>query len=261
MPNRPYFRALLQGAKEMAAARGYGFCVLPFDAEVSHASRLQRLLRSRGVQGVMLLPQKSPLNLSGLLDWLEFSVVAASMSVMGPEVHRVAPHHFANTMNLCRQLAALGYRRIGLVIERAHDARVNHGFSAATVSHASHELGEPVAPLVYAGELGSDLEPWFRRERPDVIVATSEGQVRECARLLQQRIPGSTAFASTSVEVAVAGQSMIAGIDELPGEIGAIALELLAGMIERRVKGLPVAPTATIVSGVWIRGCSCPRSG
>jgi DNA-binding LacI/PurR family transcriptional regulator len=258
----PYFEALLKGAERQAMSRGYGFSVLKFMPEPGAGARLQRMLRSRGVEGVLLLPQRAPLDLTALLDWREFSAVAVSMSVVGPEVNRAAPHHFANTLQLCRELTRLGYRRIGLVIDGGQDSRVNHGFSAAVVSHGWHEAKEAVSPLVVTGSLRDALEPWFQRERPDAIVTTDENSARECARLLRVKIPGPVGFASTSLQAPAgpAGQvPVIAGIDERPEEIGAIGVDLLAGMVERRVRGLPSAPTSTLVAGRWRVGLSCGR--
>lgn len=256
-----YFEALLEGAARQARERGYGFSVVRFAAEAGGGARLQRELRTRGVQGLLLLPQRSPQDLRELLDWREFSTVAASVSVVGPEVNRASPHHFANTLRLCRELTRLGYRRIGLVIDGGQDFRVNHGFSAAVVSHGRHSVGdaEPVAPLMVSGDLRENLAPWFKREQPDAIITSDETAARECARLLRLKIPGPVGFACTSVQASNDPSPLITGIDELPAEIGVISVDLLASMVERRVRGLPAAPTSTLLAGHWRPGASCPR--
>lgn len=252
-----YFEALLAGAARQAQSRGYGFSVMPLSTEPGGGRRLQHMLRSRGVEGVLLLPQRAPVDLSALLDWREFSVAAASVSVLGPDVNRVAPHQFVNTMRLCRELAALGYRRIGLVIDDRQDLRVSRGFSAAVATHARHEDVEAVEPLMFRGELRAMLGPWYRRERPDAIIATSESLVRDCARLLRLRLPGGVAFASTNLESPARTPRLIAGIDERPEEIGAAGVDLIAGLVERRVRGLPSAPASTLLTGRWHPGRSC----
>ena len=253
-----YFQALLAGAEWQARERGYGFRVMQVPESARSGEQLRRVLRSQGVTGVVLLPQSPPRNLGALLDWNEFSVVAASLSVLGPEVNRVAPHHFDNTVRLCRELAARGYRRIGLVIDAEQDARANRGFSAALLSFGRYETTEAVVPLVWDGKLADGLVPWFRRERPDALVATSETLVRECARLLKRQFSVPVGLASTNVAAAKSGLGEIAGIDELPDEIGVIAVDLLASMIERRVRGLASAPASTLLAGRWCAGRSCP---
>lgn len=257
-PKPAYFQALLEGAERQAASRGYGFSVLPLSSEPNDSRRVQRMLRGRGVEGVLLLPQRSPVDLSALLDWRDFSVVAASMSVLGPDVNRVAPHHFANTLRLCRELAARGHRRIGLVIDDHHDLRVNRGLSAAVLSHARHEDVEQVEPLMFQTDMSPVVRTWFRRERPDAIVATSESLVRECARLLHLPLPGRIAFASANLDPVTPERRLIAGIDERPTEIGAAGIDMLAGLVERRVRGLPTSPASMLLTGSWLCAKSCP---
>ena len=254
-----YFQALLAGAERQARARGYGFSVRQCSSAERCGAGLQRMLLSQGVQGVMLLPQRPPFDLSALMNWDKFSVVAASLSVLGPEMNRVAPHHFSNTVRLCRELAALGYRRIGLVIDAEQDVRANRGFSAAMLSFGRYEAAEPVPPLIWEGELTEALISWFRHEQPDVLVAMSEDHVRLCARILRLKIPGPIGFASTNVGPGNAGSGLIAGIDEQPEEIGAMSIDLLASMIERCIRGLPSCPASTLLAGLWRNGRACPR--
>ena len=49
------------------------------------------------------------------------------------------------------------------------------------------------------------------------------------------------------------------GIDELTAEIGATAVDLLTGLIQRGEKGVPAIATTTQLMGRWVRGHSCPR--
>ncbi len=249
-----YLADLAEGARERAGARGYLFSRERIGAGApGQAEALRRKLRSRGVQGVLFLPMSPPVDLAGLLEWEEFSVVAASLSVLGPEMNRVAPNHFANTLRLCRELAARGYRRIGLVVDVEQDWRTNRGFSAAALSFGWHEARERVTPLVWEGDLAAAIRPWFRKEKPDLVLTTSEERVRACAAALGVPVAGTSAvgFASTNVRPGAGGRSPIAGIDEVPGEIGASAVDLLASLIERRERGLPKLPTATLLTGRW----------
>jgi hypothetical protein len=44
----------------------------------------------------------------------------------------------------------------------------------------------------------------------------------------------------------------ISGIDERAGAIGEAAAEMLAGMIERHVRGQPETRNATLLNGRWV---------
>lgn len=257
----PYSDAVVAGARAQAESRGYGFMLQHVSVEPRDCVGLQRMLRSRGVQGLLLLPQHQPVDLSQLLDWREFSVVAATSSMIAPEVHRATPHHFTNALLLCRKLAAAGYRRIGFVTTRGHDLRVNHVFCAAVTWHGLNEAAEVVRPLVVESEPVEELGTWFRRERPDVIVATEERSCRDYAKWLRLRIPGPVGFACTSKLPGGGENSLMGGIDEGPAGIGAAAVDILASLVERRARGLPDSPTVTLLAGRWRAGKSCPARG
>jgi len=252
-----YFHDLAAGAAERARESGYVFHRERITGALG-GTRWQRKLLNRGVQGVLFLPQSPPTDFTALLDWRDFSLVAASLSVLGPEMNRVAPNHGANTMRLCRELTALGYRRIGLVVDVEQDWRTNRGFSAAALSFGWHEARERVAPLVWQGELAAALRPWFRRERPDLILTTSEEKVHACAQVLGLPVPGPVGFASTNIRPEAGAPNTIAGIDETPRAIGAAAVDLLASLIVRRERGLTRQPTETLLTGRWHPGASCP---
>jgi len=248
--SEPYFRALVAGAEAQAVERGYGFEVVHVAPTGKNWSVVSRTLQSRGVDGVLLLPAHRPIDLSGVLDWEKFSVVSASASATGPVAHRVMPHHFANALLLCRSLAREGRRRIGLVMSADHDVRSEHGFTSAVMWHGANEAAHAVAPLI-AREAGSaELKRWFARENPDAIITNELSAARDCARSVGRKIGGSVRFAATSLNRQ--DHAGISGIDERPGVIGAAAAEMLAGMIQRGVRGRPESPNTTLLNGRWV---------
>ena len=246
----PYFRAVARGAADQAKRRGYGFTLLHLATGPVEWHGVERMLHGRGVEGVLLLPQIAPIDLSSLLQWEHFSAVAATASVTAPAVHRVTPHHFANTVLLCRHLTALGCHRIGLVMPADHDLRVGHGFTAAFEWHGRHEAGKFLLPMIYPALRTADFERWFRSQRPDAIITHERDAATDVAQRLRRmtRNPVRLAVASLIGETAGA----FSGIDEGPAEIGAAAIDQLASMIERRARGLPTAPTTTMLTGRWV---------
>lgn len=254
-PYNSYAEGVLAGARERAEARGYTFSILHVDLATTTQRGLHRILRGRGVEGVMLLPMAVPTALPGLLDWSEYSVVATTSSVTEPDVHRVIPNHFKNTQLLCRSLAGLGYRRIGLVQSHEHVERVYQSFNAAVAWHNMYHDNHLVAPFIYTLPLKpAALQSWYEREKPDVIIAHSDRLAEHFAQVLGLRLSGQVGFATTST---VRG-SGCAGIDELTPEIGAVAVDQLTGLIQRGEKGIPGVPAATQLLGRWINGRTCP---
>lgn len=256
--NRPlqeshrYVTDLVVTAEEQAKSRGYGFEVFEFGPTPEQRRKLRRILWARGVQGVLLLPLRAPMDLGDLLAWPDLCVVAATATVLGPEVHRVIPDHFENTARICRQLTEQGYQRIGLVIDADQEMRVNRAFSAAVVRHNLRGRRVLVPPFIYGALEPAALRTWFRREAPDAIIATDETLCRRYAELLGLRVPGPVAFASTNTSA----ESAISGIDERPDTVASTAVDLLVSLIQHGNRGLPPHPTTTRVQGVWHEGKS-----
>jgi DNA-binding LacI/PurR family transcriptional regulator len=165
------------------------------------------------------------------------------------------PHQFANTLAMCRELAALGYRRIGLVLPVEHDITVHHGFSAAVAWQGLLGGTELVRPLAHESPLEpEELRRWFRRERPDSIIAPGGAHCRAIAALLGLSIPGRIGFAvGDRLE-----PTSIAGMDERPREIGTAAMDLLHSKLISGNLGVPSIPTVAMVMGRWAVAESVP---
>ena len=253
-----YLTAIIAAAKNRAEQLGYGFTVFRTDDPPTPQPALQRMLRSRGVEGIVLLPVVTPRDMSALIDWNDFAVVTTTYGVLAPQFHRVVPHQFGNALEICRQLALLGYRRIGLVLPAEQDVRVHHGFSAAVAWQSMVGGTEFVRPCIHGGALptAKEARDWFKREKPDVMIASGDKECRSIAQLLGVRVPGRVGFVSATK----AERSVFAGVDERPEEIGATAIEQLAAMIQRGEKGQPAVPKVTMVDGRWIDAKSVAKS-
>jgi LacI family fructose operon transcriptional repressor len=75
-----YFARLTRGLRMRAAALGYAFSLLELDNYPTSA-QLQRVLGSRGIEGLVLLPLGRPHNLAQRLDWGAFSTVAVTSRI------------------------------------------------------------------------------------------------------------------------------------------------------------------------------------
>lgn len=247
-----YMSAIANSAHARADALGYGFTVMQIEDRPGRRADLHRILRSRGVEGLLLLPMQTPRAFDDLIDWREFSVLAATYGVPTPEFHRVVPHQFGNMLLICHELASRGYRRIGLVLGQNQDLRVHHHFSAAVAWQSLLGGTELVRPLIHAGAQPLGIEDWFEREQPDAIIAGGQADCECITRMLGLRVPGPVGFALTDRSES----ALFAGIDQRPADIGARAAEILSGMIQRSEKGAPAVPTVTMVEGRWVAGKS-----
>jgi DNA-binding LacI/PurR family transcriptional regulator len=247
--NEPHYpQVLREGAERAATALGYGFTVFRVEASTLRNTSLQRVLRSRGVEGVLLLPMLEAVALNDLLNWDDFAIVAATYGVIAPDFHRVVPDQFGNTILMCKQLARLGCRRIGLITNARTDSVVDHRFTAAVMWQNTMGGTELVRPLIYDGDFRAGLRSWFNRQKPDAIIAGTESDVERITKHLGRRLLTNVKFAVTDRP----GPTPIGGVDQRPAEIGAAAVSQLHARIQSGEKGPPRVPNVTMIKGDWV---------
>jgi len=243
---------IAQGAREQAAALGFGFDQLCLKEYEGKPGRLQRVLRSRGVEGIILLPMTEPTACDNLVDWKDFSVVSTSHSVTSPELCRVISDQFNNVMLLCRELTRRGHRRIGLEIPEEMERRVRHHYTAALAWHNVYGGTETVAPLLRSTRDEEEIVRWLRKERPDVVITSEPERFEE---IKQHPDAGDL----PEFAIAMIGYDPVrglCGIDEQGEELGRAAIDLLAGMIMRGEKGVPQLTRNMLLQGAWVEGAA-----
>lgn len=241
------------GIRQRAEELGYAYDRIEIATGTSE-SRLQNVISSRGVEGIVLLPMPGQADLSRLLDWSHFSVVSVTASVVAPRVHTINPSHYDNMIRACQRLAESGFRRIGLAISRDWDERVRHRWAGAIAWQNAAGGTEPVVPFFssFAGPKLSDagFTIWLKRQRPDVVVveAIDGTLLNRALRAIPLRHRPIVATMDWPNEQASLG------MDQRSEEIGAVAIDTLAGMIYRGERGIPKRPLNILVDGDWVPG-------
>jgi DNA-binding LacI/PurR family transcriptional regulator len=246
-----YGQQASEGARRRAETLGFRFEEMFIDEPGLTPKRLQRILASRAVEGVVLLPMARPINLAELLDWAVMSTVAATSSVLAPRLHTIIPDQFGNMMQLCERLGATGLERVGLATHVEHDVRVDHRMAAAHGWHHVRQGRAPIAPLMINRKAidGAALRAWIETHALEAVVSDSEFDLDLIAAALPARWRRRLVLVSTSIHPPLARH---AGIDEKPGEVGAAAIEALAAMIQRGERGLPAAPRTILIAGEYV---------
>ncbi len=248
-----YTQDVIAGARQRAAALGYTVDLLSVDYAKLSQARLTTMLKSRGIRGVLIPPLAAIEDCSQLLDWSQFSIMAATYSAQNLIVNRVVPHHQNNIMLAISQLQKLGYRRLGLVLTGSLVRRANFAYQAVLALH--QQLGEfatiPAVTLESdrSEELAGTIEPWVREHRPDAIL-TAENAVPVLRRLIGPRF-------GSEIKVCLLdhpGKGRAAGVDQHPFVIGETAVDFLAGQVQRGEVGFEQHPRVTMVEGTWLPG-------
>jgi DNA-binding LacI/PurR family transcriptional regulator len=243
---------LLEGAIATAQQSGFSYQVTHVDPDKLSAERFQRMLRARGVEGLLLMPMAEVRPLDNLVDWREFSVVAATRSVTSPSFDCVVPNHFQNVSNLCERLHAAGFRRPGLVVESQHDRRCGYLLTAAVAWHGAYGGMGPTRAHCYERLERDAFRGWLKEERPDVLLVSLD---RIAAEMREAGLPiGSLPIVSCSARPASNGVFPFSGMFDNPRQIGVAATEILARKIAVGQRGIPPQPTTTLIPGEWVDG-------
>lgn len=237
-----YCEHVRRGAVKRAESLGYiasCFHVLDYDGDIK---RLLRVIRYRGIRGILLLPPLAPIELPAGLDWSAFSVLAATYAISGTEFHRVVPHQFLDMCRLIGILEKRGLKRIGAVLGRSFEKRIHYHFTAALALHRYDSLifrTDETAPINK-----KEFAAWLLEHRPDVLIAANVGEVIDSLPPASRGFtpPRVVSFRSTS-------HPHITYWDERPQEIGAVAAVLLAGMVQHNEYGIPASPRTTMIHG------------
>lgn len=246
----PYHRELVLGAESRAT--DLGFKVEKFS--VGHAGvsvqRLDSILQSRGIHGVILLPAWDEPDLSNL-DWTQFAGIYTDYMIERPALHAVCPDHHRSVLAALQRLAGMGYRKPGLYLHHHQDERLQYRWSAAfRAFQESHADVKAVPPLLVDTLSEEKFVRWFRRHEPDVVL----GHSSEVIRWMENggaRVPATHGFVCLNL---IMESRPCAGLDLQARLLGARATELLIGQLQRNEAGIPEFPSTTTIPARWVDG-------
>lgn len=257
----PYGR-YYAGASERA--KFYGYEIEKFILDVNLPSRrLASILRARNVSGILLCPQARH-DMEMDFPWEDFSVVTFGYSLVRPSLHTVASAHYLNTRHAIQELVRRGYRRIGLVTDQNTDLRCGSNVCAGYLVEQMIESRLSSIPPCYIPFVHDDresverlndaqkLHQYIKLHELDAIV-TSDYHLLTTLTMVGMQAPRDIGVAGLSLQ---ADHGRLSGVVENSLQIGAVAMDLLVGMVSREEKDLPKLPMRTHVEGSWYEGQS-----
>jgi len=249
-----------RGASQSAERFGYHLDEIRWSANYS-PQRIEQILQTRNIRGLLIPPHATPPDW-GDFDWSKFSIIRFGMSVPTPDSHIVSADQQRAVLMAFRKMSEYGYERIGLVVCGDYDRRLGGnyigGLAAAQDLFGFKHLIPPLKTNldVYAENPATAkrlLLQWLKKHKPDAIL-TSLNSVPTMIKELGYNIPKDVAVAGTTIyDVPVE-----AGINQNPEAIGRTAVEMLVAQIQRNERGVPEAPSRTLVESLWQDGKSLP---
>jgi len=245
------------GAADRAAEYGYELEDFLLDETFMSPLRLAGILRARSIPGVLLAPTEQLMDSLDTSDGvarpeLDFTAYATiGYTVKIPRISRTVHDHAGALELACTQLRARGYRRIGLVLSENMHHRVHGRWLAGWVCAHADPFDAP-RPLVTRDlEKSPVFDRWLAHEKPDVIVTSDWDEVLAHLKRLGLHAPEDTGLVDLQGSSTTADR---AAIDQCGREVGAGAVDIIIGQINRHERGAPTIPKTVLITGRWIDG-------
>jgi LacI family transcriptional regulator len=254
-PDRPphaerFHRELVLGAGARAAELGFKVEKFTVGRGGVSVHRLDSILQSRGIHGVILLPAWDDPDLSRL-DWSLYAGVYTDYIIERPALHSVCSDHYRSMMAALQRLTALDYHRPGLFQHKHHDERLQYRWEAAFRAYQENQPGvEPVAPLIMDALTRDVFIRWFKRTKPDVVLGHNTEVIawmEECGA----KVPATHGFVCLNVLMKT---QPCAGLDLQPRTLGARSAEVVIAQLQRNERGIPEWPVTTTIPARWMDG-------
>ena len=245
--------------------REYGYVLEPFWLRKPGTTpeKISRMLWSRGIDGVMIAPLGSDYELNGLrtfnFDWERFSVVELAETLDEPRFDCARHDHFDGMLLALFSLERLGYRRIGLAMERVLDVRTRHRWYSAYLLWKSVRGYTQELPVHFYEQFDvNGLMQWQKECRLDAVVSIRNSLCDELAAAGLQ-IPEELGVAV--LDRPAGEDTRLSGISQHTAAIGSAAADLLVGLVRRGEKGVPDFPNLKICAGIWVEGNTAKQVG
>ncbi len=246
-PDQDVFASYVSGAEEVCAQRG--FRLEHFQDPNYTNQQLSRILRARGIQGVVLGPQGSKYVKTDM-SFAPIHAVQIGRSRGDRKHDRVATDAFHDMRHLVNILKQEGYRRIGYVDHFNHQLRSEDRWLSGFMLEADENSPPPwlrmdnkIPPLDY-------LSAYFERYRPDALIMGGRSFVRA---LVKGRLPIPFACLHRN-----GYPDWISGIDTHPRKVGIEATQLLIDKVLGPQAGSR-DPRTLVLSNTWHHGKSHQR--
>lgn len=215
--------------------------------------RLGGILRTRGIEGVLLTPLLQGGGYAAL-DFSNLAVVAIGYSVLKPKVNRVSANHFHATSLALSKIQQHGYAKPGLYIRDDVDTIYGHQIVAAFRYHEFRfTKGQRLWPSLISRSMNErEFISWVNSSQPDVVL----GPGAEPLTWLKKAgwsVPGRVGYVNLSW---MESEPECAGIALNYEGVASSAVDLLVTHINHRQKGIPASPFSVQIEGNWVEGLS-----
>jgi len=246
---------MISTVKSRAAQLGYAVEMHRL-SDYRSPETLRRILTARGIRGVLFTGAHPPANFDlSFLD--DFASVMFGMTFARPFTHAIASDWTAGVQLAIRKLREVGYRRIGLAL-RPYSLREKRDVVLSRALLEFDQLSRDIGPqppvlLLSDNEATQRVEflDWFRRERPDAVLASNALYHRWLGdATLEAKPPGFACLYNQGT----GSTPVLSGLHHPHAEEGREAVDMLDHLLRYRLFGVPRYPMLILLSPTWQDG-------
>jgi len=233
-----------EGASNRAQELGYKLEPFWVGDEENGVRTLERILRARGIRGIIIGPQDK-IDKDMPLNWSEYGSVAIGYSLKESKIDRVTNDHFATMTGLLEHLHGYGYKRIGCYLWETDNERMAKRARSAFAA-VTRELGSRVQ--LYTSFRPETFMKWIHHYKFDAVVCRGVEQLNALLHA-GYRVPEQMGLAGYALNEK---EKQISGMQHNNSRIGAAAVELVSGKIQRSQFGLSAFPQRLLIMSEWL---------
>lgn len=239
-----------KGVKERADELGFDIDTLSFEDMDQSIKRLSKVLYSRGIKGLIVLPVPAGIDLSDM-RFDDIASATIDYSLASPNLHRATPDYFQGLWLAMDELHAAGYRRIGFVTEAVDHARIGRPWMGAYLAWREEHLDHKRIPVHIVSDWNRQaFFKWIDSAKPDVVLS-NEYRFYEWMVERKMKIPRDIGFAGLCRDYRGKDASHI---DQNRMTVGSSAVDLVVGQLYRNDYGLPELEKTVLIEGKWVAG-------
>jgi LacI family transcriptional regulator len=245
----------LKSAQERAKELGYNLEVFFYGSKTNNSRTLNRILRARGIQGVIIGAfdtKDSEIE----LEWDNFSVVKIELPPIDLELDAVLGNQMFAVRLAMRKLLQRGYKRVGLAVTD-HDEKNNRNLFTGgyAVGQRNYAPEDRVPPLIFPkGNIEDTLKQvkdWALKYELEAIIS-NWNNFDSVAWEITDETGKPCRFVPLDANERT---SAYGGVDQNHREVARHAVDLLDGKIMSFKKGQPTHHSMTLIDPLWIELC------
>lgn len=247
-----------EGARGRAYDLGFDFNYLEFDLNYYSTDRIQQVLTSRNIAGLVLAPLRFS-NSRLQLDWAKFAVCAIGFPDSFGSIPSVYYDNFRCMQNVLEHLTEKGYQRIGFITDSENETRGGHLWNAGFLEYQDRLIPPenrvpilriPKPELLFEDSDYELMHAWYIMNKPDVIIGF-RSKILTHFRDLGYQVPEDFGYMVLNWSSNSEGCS---GYRQCHEEMASAAVEIVSGRLYNNNLGEAKKPGSTLLKGDIVAG-------